>query len=127
MNRYGPSLLIVGVLLLSSWCSSGCAVVSTNTTVSYPKGRSPVKSSVASSIRIGKTTKQWIIENLGPPTDTAEVAEGVEVLHYVSTAKRDGSLDLLGMAVFRDSKEKAETFFVRLKDGVVTDFGRRKL
>jgi hypothetical protein len=127
MKRYGSGLLIVGVLLLSSWCSSGCAVICTNSSVSYPKGRRPVATSVASRIRIGQTSKQWIIENLGPPTDAATVAEGVEILHYVSMAKRAGSLSLLGMAVFRNSNEKAETFFVRLKKGIVADFGRRKL
>ena len=127
MSRYGPGWLIVGVLVLSSWCAGGCAVISTNTTVSYPKGRGPVASSSASRIRIGETTKQWIVENLGPPTDTATVAMGVEVLHYVSVKKRDGSLDLLGLMNFKDSKEKSETFFVRIENGVVTDFGRRKL
>ena len=116
----------MGVLLLTFASLNGC-ILSTNSTVSYLEGRRPVAASLASQIRIGKTTKQWIIENLGPPTDTAAVSEGVEVLHYVATKQRKGSLDVIILGTFRESKESTETFFVSLEDGLVADFGRRKL
>jgi len=116
------SLLLLGVLF-----SGGGCLVSSQSTVSYEDSRKPVSANAAKGIRIGVTTKQWILENLGPPTSMNDVGDGVEVLHYVSTEKKQGSLKLLLIGDFSGEKEGTETFYVTLKDGIVQDFGRRKL
>ena len=126
MNRYGRGLVTLG-LCVSLLPSLSACLICTNSTVSYPESRRPMSAALTSRIRIGNTTKQWIIENLGPPTDTVTLNGGVEILHYVATAKRDGTLDVIILGTFRNSRESTETFFVRLQDGIVADFGRRKL
>ena len=113
----GTTLLIFG---------GGC-LICTHSSVSYADGRKPIEASKAKHIRVGITTKQWILENLGPPTSRDEVGDGIEVLHFVTTKKRRGSLHLLVIGDFEDSQETSETFFVTLKNGIVQDFGRRRL
>ena len=120
-SRVAATLALVGIL-----ASGGACLVNTRSNTRYVCGRAPVPSSVAREIRVGVTTKEWILENLGAPSSTDAIDGSGEVLHYVSTEKKTGKLSVFVIGSFEEDKERSESFFVTLRDGIVTDFGRRR-
>lgn len=120
-SRLAATVVLIGILV-----SGGACLISTRSNTRFDSGRAPVPSSVAREIRIGVTTKEWILENLGSPATTDAIGENAEVLHYVCTEKKSGQLSVFIIGSFQEEKERSESFYVTLKDGIVTDFGRRR-
>jgi len=111
------NLTIAGLLFITS----GCLLTSSNST---KESGVQVGSSTLRQIEVGRTSEDWLLATLGPPTSRAAVRGpgNVELLTYnhALTRKSHGSVFLL----FSGSSEKVDknTTYFEVTDGIVTKY-----
>jgi len=88
------------VLLLSS-----CSIVERKTEVIYTADDKRVPEKIINSVRVGKTTKEWLVENLGEPNKVEENEQGMEDYLYEYT-KNTGSYTSVFLIYSAESKEQ---------------------
>lgn len=71
------------------------------------------------AIEPGKTTKAWVLENLGPPASAYANDAGNEVLRYVSLQERDTELAVFLLFAIDLSDEEIKTMHIEVEDGRV--------
>jgi len=100
---------------------TGCVVVASSDS-RYRSG--PLNDfQVLNAIEPGKTTKAWVLENLGPPASAYENDAGNEVLRYVSLKERDTELAVfLLFAVDLLSDEEIKTMHIEVENGSVKSY-----
>lgn len=112
--------LIRNVLIASLlFAASGCLLTSSNTT---DESGVRVGANTLRQVEVGKTTDDWLMATLGPPTSRKVVRENMEIVGYDHelVKKSKGSVFLL----FAGSSKKIEksTTYFELNDGVVTRY-----
>jgi hypothetical protein len=109
------NVFIAGVLFVAS----GCLLTSSNTT---DESGVRVGTGTLRQIDVGRTTSDWLMATLGPPTSRNKVRGELEILGYDHQVvkKSKGSIFLL-FAGTSEKIEKSTTYF-ELSDGVVTRY-----
>lgn len=74
------------------------------------------------AIEPGKTTKAWVLENLGPPASAYANDAGNEVLRYVSLKERDTELAVFLLFAVDLSDEEIKTMHIEVEDGRVKSY-----
>jgi hypothetical protein len=108
------SYLLVMVILV------GC--ISGKTNIKYGPNGPPVGSKTLKQIKVGQTTKAWLISTLGQPSSESKTPDETEVLKYHYVKEVDSSFEISPFLDFDDEKEEHITFYFELKDGIVTRF-----
>ena len=71
------------------------------------------------AIEPGKTTKAWVLENLGPPASAYANDAGNEVLRYVSLKEQDTELAVFLLFAVDLSDEEIKTMHIEFENGRV--------
>ncbi len=99
---------------------SGC--ISGRSDVSYGSKGPVVGSETLRQIKVGSTSKEWLLGTLGEPTSETETPEGTEILKYVYTKKVDSDLDVFIFLDFDDKREERTVLYFELADGIVSRY-----
>ncbi len=109
-------VLCVAAALVLTGCISG------RSDVSYgPKGPA-VGAETLRQIRVGCTSKGWVLGTLGTPSSETATPEGTEILKYVYTKKVDSNFDAFLFLDFDDEREERTTYYFEITNGTVTKF-----
>ena len=108
----GLALVLAGTLL-----ASGC-LVSKNDVTYGPKGPA-IGAGTTRQIKLGQTSKEWLLDRLGEPTSETETAEGTQLLKYVYTKKIDGKFVLFPVLVLDNNKETRTVYYFEIKDDAI--------
>lgn len=73
-------------------------------------------------VKVGSTSKEWLLGTLGEPTNETETPEGTEILKYVYTKKVDSDLDVCIFLDFDDRREERTVLYFELTDGIVSRY-----
>ena len=111
----------IGVLLLASILPlAGCIVYSGDTRYG-DKGKAPTDRTL-DQIQTGTTTRDWVLATLGEPSRQSTTKEGVEVLEYEYSRKKDNSFVFCPFVFINDEGEEKQTLYFEVANGVVTKF-----
>jgi hypothetical protein len=122
MNERRSAVLtgVVTLCVLIGFLASGC--ITSRSDVSYgPKG-AVVGSSTLRKIKIGQTSKEWLLGTLGEPTRETRIGDGREILRYEYTKKVDNRFELGPFFDSRDKREESTVYCFEIADGVVARF-----
>lgn len=119
-KRMRASIGLMAVYVLMGAVLSGC--ISGRSDVSYgPKGPA-VGAETLCQVKIGCTSKEWVLGTLGTPTSETATPEGTEILRYVYTKTVDSDFDAFLFFDFDDKREEQTTYYFEITDGTVTKF-----
>jgi hypothetical protein len=108
-------LILVGILPLT-----GCLVYSSD--VSYGDKGKPLSDHTLHQIECGQTTRDWVIATFGEPSQQRTTKDGLEVLEYRYSRKKDNNFVLLPFVIINDEGEDKQTVFIEISDGVVKNY-----
>lgn len=109
------NLMIASLLFIAS----GCLLTSSNTTsVSGVK----VGAATLRQVEIGKTTENWLVATLGPPTTRTTVRGDLEILGYNHEVEKKSRGSVFLLFSGRSQKVDKSTTFFELNEGVVTRY-----
>ncbi len=114
MMRAGGLVLLVAMML------AGVGCVSSHSDVTYGSKGPAVPSSTLRQIKVGETSKSWLLGVLGEPSRSARTSPSTEVLTYVYTKTVDSNFSFF---IFFDSDNRREERTVHVfevEDGIVT-------
>jgi hypothetical protein len=112
---------VIGLLLaLAALGLAGC--VSSHSDVTYGPTGPVVRGETLRQIKIGRTSKEWLLGTLGEPSRTSGTPDGTEILTYVYTKKVDSRFDFCPFLDTHDRREDQITYVFELRDGIVTRF-----
>ena len=117
MAVLGSIVVLCGMLgIVLAGCISG------RSDVSYgPKGPA-VGHETLRQIKVGQTSKEWVLGTLGTPTSETATPEGTEILKYVYTKKVDSDIDVFLFLEFDDKREERTVYYFDIANGIVTKF-----
>ncbi|HPC95677.1 MAG TPA: hypothetical protein PLU87_12090 [Sedimentisphaerales bacterium] len=126
MNRQVPAAS-AGIIVLCAVLGlvlSGC--ISSRSDVSYGEKGPVVGSETLRQIRVGVTTREWLLGTLGEPTSETQTPNGTEILKYVYTKKVDSDLDVFIFLDFDDKREERTVLYFEIADGVVSRYWKEE-
>ncbi|MDI6450996.1 hypothetical protein [Anaerobaca lacustris] len=101
---------------------TGC--ISGRSDVRYgPKGPA-VGAETLRQVRVGSTSREWVLGTLGEPTSQTQTPEGTEILRYVYTKKVDSDFKAFIFLNFDDKREERTVLYFEITDGIVTRYWR---
>ena len=111
------TIVLCGVLGLAL---SGC--ISGHSDVSYgPKGPA-VGHGTLKQVKVGQTSKEWVLGTLGTPTSETATPAGTEILKYVYTKKVDSDFSFCIFFDFDEKREDRTVYYFEIADGIVSKF-----
>jgi len=116
------SAIILNLLIL--FVLSGC--ISGRSDISYGSKGPAVGAETLRQVKLGETSKEWLLCTLGEPSSERGTSEGREILKYQYTKKVDSSFEISPFLDLDDKKEEHTTLYFEVKDGVVTNFWKEK-
>ena len=117
--------MILRVLLLMVCLSvSSCALVDVRQTTTYDRDFQPMTESTVDNIVPGKTTKTWLIENLGQPEAVSSNKNGSEIFTYRVVEKKLERVRIFILFKYETMNETDKHIFVHLADGLVVKYWR---
>jgi outer membrane protein assembly factor BamE (lipoprotein component of BamABCDE complex) len=126
MNRRerAVSASVVILCVVSGFVLSGC--ISSRSDVSYGSKGPVVGSETLRQIKVGSTSKEWLLGTLGEPTNETRTPEGTEILKYVYTKKVDSDFDAFILLSFDDEREERTVLYFEITDGIVTRYWKEQ-
>lgn len=109
-----------GLVLLSSMMLMGVGCISSHSDVTYGSKGPAVSNSTLRQIKVGETSKSWLLGVLGEPTRIGRTSANTEVLTYVYTKTVDSNFNFF---IFFDSDNRREERTVHVfevTNGIVT-------
>jgi hypothetical protein len=126
MSRREPaaSACVIVLCVMFGFVLSGC--ISGRSDVSYgPKGP-VVGGETLRQIKVGVTSKEWLLGTLGEPTSETQTPDGTEILKYVYTKKVDSDLDVFIFLDFDDRREECTVLYFEITDGIVSRYWKEE-
>jgi hypothetical protein len=114
------STIFVILCFLAAWATGGC--ISSRSDVSYGSKGPAVGSSTLRKVKVGRTSKEWVLGTLGEPTFETQTPEGTEILTYEYTKKVDNHFEFEPFLDSHDKREERTTYYFEVADGVVCRF-----
>jgi outer membrane protein assembly factor BamE (lipoprotein component of BamABCDE complex) len=99
---------------------TGC--ISSHSDVTYGSMGPAVRGDTLRQIKIGHTSKEWLLGTLGEPSRSSQTPDGKEVLTYVYTKKVDSNFDFCPFLNTHDRREEQTVYVFELQNGVVCKF-----
>ena len=119
-RRMGVSAGLVTFCGVLGLILTGC--ISGHSDVSYgPKGPAAGHDTLK-QIKVGSTSKEWVLGTLGTPTSETVTPEGTEVLRYVYTKKIDSDIDVFLFLDFDNKREERTVYYFEITNGIVTKY-----
>jgi outer membrane protein assembly factor BamE (lipoprotein component of BamABCDE complex) len=99
---------------------SGC--ISGRSNVTYGPEGPAVGHETLRQIKVGQTSREWVLGTLGAPTSETTTPEGTQILKYVYTKNVDSDLDVFLFLDFDDQREERTVYYFEIADGIVSRF-----
>lgn len=99
---------------------SGC--ISGRSDVSYGPEGPAVGHETLRQVKVGCTSKEWVLGTLGTPTSETATPEGTEILKYVYTKDVDVDFSFCIFFDFDDKRQERTVYYFEIANGVVTKF-----
>jgi outer membrane protein assembly factor BamE (lipoprotein component of BamABCDE complex) len=99
---------------------AGC--ISSHSDVTYGPTGPAIRGDTLRQIKVGQTTKEWLLGTLGAPSRSSETPDGTEILTYVYTKKVDNNFDFCPFLDSHDRREEQTVYVFELQNGVVCKF-----
>jgi outer membrane protein assembly factor BamE (lipoprotein component of BamABCDE complex) len=120
------SMVMLGTVLLALAALALTGCISGRSDVTYgPKGPAVGRDTLR-QIKVGETSREWLLGTLGEPTRTARTPEGTEVLTYVYTKKIDSDFDVFLVLDIDEKREERTVYTFEVNDGVVTNYWKER-
>lgn len=112
-NNYGKMALFVSVSAMLA-CMSGCVVCQVD------EEYTGVEDKMLRDIECGQTTRDWLVETFGEPTELLMADDGSEILRYKCVRKKDNQFVMFPPPiVIRDDKQVEHFVAFEIRDGIV--------
>jgi len=112
----GVLALCLAGLLTTSGCIQGRADITYG-----PKGP-PAGHSTLKQVKVGQTSKEWLLGTLGQPTRVTQTSEGTEIMTYEYTKKIDSDFEVFLLFDMKDKREERTVYTFELTNGIVTEY-----
>jgi outer membrane protein assembly factor BamE (lipoprotein component of BamABCDE complex) len=109
---------IVALCLLAFVAMSGC--ISSHSDVTYGPEGPAVRAGTFHQVKVGQTSREWLLGVFGEPTRTAKTPDGAEVMTYVYSKKVSSNFSFSPFLDLDGTKEHRTTYYFELRDGVVS-------
>lgn len=116
------SACVIVLCVVLGFVLSGC--ISGRSHVSYGSKGPVVGGDTLRQIKVGVTSKEWLLGTLGEPTSQTQTPERTEILKYVYTKKVDSKLDIFILLNFDDKREERTSLYFEITDGIVSRYWR---
>jgi len=112
-NNYCKMAFVVSVSAMLA-CMSGCIVCQVD------EEYTGVEDKMLKEIECGQTTRDWLVETFGEPTELLMADDGSEILRYKCVKKKDNQFVMFPPPiVIRDDKEVEHFVAFEIRDGIV--------
>ena len=119
-NAYGKITLFVSVLVISILLS-GCMVCQKD------EHYTGVEDKMLDEIECGQTTRDWLVDTFGEPTEQLTTDEGTEILRYRCVRKKDNQFVMFPPPIVITDDKQIEHFMAfEVKDGIVQRYWKEK-
>ncbi len=118
------SACVIVLCVVLGFVLSGC--VSGRSDVSYGSKGPVVGGETLRQIKVGVTSKEWLLGTLGEPTSETQTPEGTEILKYAYTKKVDSDLDVFIFLSFDDRREERTSLYFEITDGIVSRYWKEE-
>lgn len=109
-GTFGLAAILLAVLVLVV----GCVVCETD------EQYTGVENDKLKQVKCGRTTKDWVIETFGEPSEQITADDGSEILKYKCVRKKDNKFVMFPPPiVIRDDKDVKHTVAFEVRDGIV--------
>jgi hypothetical protein len=113
LNKYGK-VSIFAALLAMSVLITGCVVCETD------EQYIGVDNNKLKQVECGQTTRDWVIETFGEPSEQALTDDGSEILKYKCIRKKDNQFVMFPPPiVISDEKDFKHTVVFEVRDGII--------
>jgi len=99
---------------------SGCALVDIDQEVSLDHQGVLITSEILDSIKVGKTTKGWVLDHLGHPGRTEALGGGNELYTYLLRQRVKRRAHILLLFRYKKTKSYQVKFNIEFKKGIVS-------
>ncbi len=118
--RAGGAILLVLMMLMGVGC------ISSHSDVTYGSKGPAVPNSTLRQIKVGHTTKSWLLGVLGEPSRAARTSANTEVLTYEYTKTVDSNFSFF-IFFDGDSRREERTIYVfELESGIVMEYWKER-
>ena len=101
-------------LLAVSILTVGCVVCETN------EQYTGIENDALKQVECGQTTRDWVVETFGEPSEQILADDGSEILKYKCIRKKDNKFVMFPPPiVIHDDKEVEHTIAFEVRDGIV--------
>lgn len=122
--RTGTWTGLVVLYMVFSFVLSGC--ISGRSDIRYGAKGPTVGADTLRQIKVGSTSKEWLLGTLGEPTSQTQTPEGTEILRYVYTKTVDSDFSAFLLLKFDDKREERTVLYFEITDGIVTRYWREQ-
>ena len=120
VRRMGASVVLVVLYAVSGLVLTGC--ISGRSNVQHgPKGP-VVGQETIRQIKVGETSKEWVLGTLGTPSSEVATPEGTEILKYEYTKDIDSKFEFCIFFEFDDKRQERTVYYFEITNGIVTKF-----
>ncbi len=120
MNK-GSVGVVVALFVVGN---SGC-VLSAHSMKRYSGARVPPE--IYRQVRDGETTKDWLIERLGPPTAVVDRGDDMQDLTYETSNRVENHVDILLLVSLDNSVDHVEQCVFEMKNDVLQRHYRKSV
>ena len=113
LNKHGELTLFVSMLVML-FLVGGCVVCHVD------EQYTGVEDKMLREIECGQTTRDWLVETFGEPTELLMTDEGSEILRYKCVKKKDNQFVMFPPPiVIKDDKQVEHVVAFEVRDGIV--------
>ena len=113
LHKYGEAGLFMTLLAMSVLIAS-CVVCETD------EQYTGIENEALKEVECGQTTRDWVVETFGEPSEQILTDDGSEILKYKCIRKKDNKFVMFPPPiVIRDEKDVEHTVAFEVRDGIV--------
>ena len=113
LHKYGV-IGLVAALVAASVLITGCVVCETD------EQYTGIEKKALKKVECGQTTRDWVVETFGEPSEQILTDDGSEILKYKCIRKKDNKFVMFPPPiVVRDEKDVEHTVAFEVRDGIV--------
>jgi hypothetical protein len=112
-SKYGKTGLFVALLAVALLIT-GCVVCETD------EQYTGIENDTLKQVKCGQTTRDWVVETFGEPSEQILTDDGGEILKYKCVRKKDNKFVMFPPPiVIRDEKDVEHTVAFEVREGIV--------
>ncbi|MFC1793138.1 hypothetical protein ACFL3Q_06080 [Planctomycetota bacterium] len=120
LHKYGTIVLFAASLAMS-FIVVGCVVLKID------EQYTGIEKDALKEVECGQTTRDWVVEKFGEPSEQILADDGSEILKYKCIKKKDNKFVMFPPPiVIKDDKDVEHTVAFEVRDGIVQRYWKEK-